>query len=281
MTYEAVVCKVMVASPSDVEKEHEIIDEIISEWNTINSESKRIILVPIRWVSHSRPEMGERPQGIINRQILKECDLLVAVFWTRFGTPTGKSPSGTAEEIEEHVKSGKPAMIYFSSVKVTPGYDQSQYNALLEFKEKCEARGLVENYASIDDFRGKFHRQLAQIVQDHICAKIEINKTNKEIISESIIRLSAEARELLIEAAKDKYGHIIRAEYMGGIDIETNERNFISDNTPRIIAIWEAALKELEDNQLIEPKSYKREIFSVTRKGYEVVEKLDSSLFAK
>jgi hypothetical protein len=27
-------------------------------------------------------------------------DILMGVFWTRLGTPTGKAPSGTVEEIE-------------------------------------------------------------------------------------------------------------------------------------------------------------------------------------
>ena len=61
------------------------------------------------------PAMGDRPQAIINKQVLANCDLLVAVFWTRIGSPTGVAVSGTVEEIQEHLNAGKPAMIYFSS----------------------------------------------------------------------------------------------------------------------------------------------------------------------
>jgi hypothetical protein len=32
--------------------------------------------------------MGERPQQILNKQILATCDVLVGVFWTRLGTKT-------------------------------------------------------------------------------------------------------------------------------------------------------------------------------------------------
>ena len=46
--------------------------------------------------------MGERAQAIINRQIVKDSDLVVAIFWTRIGTPTGVAQSGMIEEIEEH-----------------------------------------------------------------------------------------------------------------------------------------------------------------------------------
>ena len=65
--------------------------------------------------------MEDRAQEVISRQLLKDCDLLVAAFWTRLGSRTGKSPSGTVEEIEEHLEAGKPAMIYFSSVPVEMG----------------------------------------------------------------------------------------------------------------------------------------------------------------
>lgn len=60
----------------------------------------------------SGPAHARRPQEIINKQVLRNCDLLIAVFWTRLGTPTGGSTSGTVEEIREHIATGKPAMIY-------------------------------------------------------------------------------------------------------------------------------------------------------------------------
>src|SRR4051812_41832398 len=115
MPYDAKVIKVFIASPGDVSTERQIIRDAINEWNTIHSEDKRVFLTAVGWETHAAPAMGERPQGIINSQILAGCDLLVAVFWTRLGSPTGKATSGTVEEIEAHVSSGKPAMLYFSS----------------------------------------------------------------------------------------------------------------------------------------------------------------------
>lgn len=64
--------------------------------------------------------MGDRPQAIINKQLLEQSDLLVAVFWTRLGSPTGATNSGTVEEIEEHLAAKKPTMLYFSSAPVRP-----------------------------------------------------------------------------------------------------------------------------------------------------------------
>ena len=62
------------------------------------------MLLPVGWETHATPAMGDRPQAIINKQILAGCDLLVAVFWTRLGSPTGAAASGTVEEIEEHLQ---------------------------------------------------------------------------------------------------------------------------------------------------------------------------------
>ena len=120
VTYAATVVKVMIASPSDVLEERRVIREAIDVWNTINADDRKIVLMPLGWETHSSPEMGDRPQAIINEQLLKDADLLVAVFWTRLGSPTGTAPSGTVEEIEKHLAASKPAMIYFSKGARSP-----------------------------------------------------------------------------------------------------------------------------------------------------------------
>ena len=120
MPYQATVIPIMIASPGDVYEEREVIREVVHNWNYINSTRTKVILIPAGWKTHTAPELGTRPQELINSRILRDCDLLIGVFWTRLGTPTGKSESGTVEEIEEHIKAGKPAMIYFSSKPAAP-----------------------------------------------------------------------------------------------------------------------------------------------------------------
>jgi len=62
--------------------------------------------------------MGKPAQEFINEQVLEKADLLIAIFWTRIGTPTSEHASGTVEEIEKHIDSEKTTMIYFSSQPV-------------------------------------------------------------------------------------------------------------------------------------------------------------------
>jgi hypothetical protein len=71
MPYQATVHNVFIASPSDVRPEREIARQVIYEWNAAHAESEKAVLQPIGWETHSYPEMGERPQEIINRLVIK------------------------------------------------------------------------------------------------------------------------------------------------------------------------------------------------------------------
>lgn len=160
MSYTAVVYKVMIASPGDVNDERSIIREVLSEWNAANSEMRKIVLLPVAWETHSCPEMGDRAQAIINKQ-LKNCDILIGVFWTRIGTATGKYQSRTVEEIQEHIHADKLVMLYFSSKPVNPDVaNRDQYSELTKFRDLCHSNGLCESYSEINDFKTKLSRQL-------------------------------------------------------------------------------------------------------------------------
>ncbi len=49
MSYDATVFKVMIASPGDVSVEKNTILEVIHEQNAINSDARRIVLLPASW----------------------------------------------------------------------------------------------------------------------------------------------------------------------------------------------------------------------------------------
>jgi len=179
--FEAKVYKILVASPGDVEEERQAIPEIISEWNNINSEQNNVVLLPIKWETHSAPLMGERAQGVINNQIITSCDMAIGVFWTRLGSPTGASESGTAEEIEWFIENGKPVMLYFSSRDINPSkLDLAQYSALKTFETKMQKVGLTGSYTSITDFREQLLRQLSINVQTLMSGGVVAKPTVKE-----------------------------------------------------------------------------------------------------
>ncbi|MEU6227141.1 hypothetical protein [Streptomyces sp. NPDC047042] len=162
MSYDARVFTVLVASPGDVKDEREIITKVIHEWNSINSRERSVVFLPLRWETHSHPEMGAEAQAIINRQIVDDCDMAVGVFWTRLGTPTANAESGTAEEISRVGAAGKPVMLYFSKAPTSPdSLDLEEIAKLREFRSRQYPQGLVEHYDSVLEFREKFARQLS------------------------------------------------------------------------------------------------------------------------
>ncbi len=275
MPYRAKVFKVIITSPSDVATERTVIRSVIHEWNAVHSEKEDVVLMPIGWESHSSPSMGARPQAIINKQVLEDADLLIAVFWTRLGSPTGKAPSGTVEEIEEHIKAGKPAMIYFSSAPVVPeSIDQEQYAALLKFKDELRSRGLFETYDSISEFKEKLARQLAQTTIRHFVPKKKEHQ-NESAVPANRLRspvLVELAKKLLVEASQDKNGIVLRVRTSSGLTIQTNGINFVDSPDPRTEAQWEGAIRQLRDNGLLQDRGYKGEVFSITDEGYRVAD---------
>ena len=277
MSYTATTFNVMIASPGDVASERAIVRDVVYEWNAVHSSSRKVVLLPIGWETHSSPEMGAPPQAIINKQVLTKCDLLVGVFWTRIGTPTERHLSGTVEEIEEHIAAGKPAMLYFSSQPVAlDTVDIDQIQRLKKFKESCQSRGLYESYDSHGDFKEKFYRHLQLKVNDHPYFQLsgEGHQNASEPVKSrtQIPLLSPEARVLLKEASQDSGGSIIHARYIGGTTIQTNGKNLIPSNDRREVAKWEGALELLSSNGLVVDRGYKGEVYEITNLGYQIAD---------
>jgi len=276
--YDARVFKIMIASPGDVAKERQILRKIIHDWNDLNSEHRQVVLMPIGWETHSYPEMGAPPQEIINRQVLRNCDALIGVLWTRIGTPTGEFASGTAEEIESHIESGKPTMIYFSDQPIVPSsVDQDQYSEVTRFKEACRTRGIIETYDSLSQFEEKVTRQLNQLLikNEYFSSGLEalpsapISRPEDEVWAQ----LALEAQELLLGAVDDPDGTILKTLSHDGLAVQTNGRQFVEDRQdPRSRTKWEGAVQELCVAGLVEERGQRGEVFQITNFGFSVAD---------
>jgi len=185
MSYLTTTYKILIASPSDVTLTREAIPEVIYRWNRINSDYYKVSLLPVKWETDTAPEIGDSPQEIINRQLIKDCDILIAIFWTRVGTKRKKAESGTVEEITHFIKENKPAMIYFSSEPINPNkINLEQKKRLDEFKKEIEKVALIENYKSVDDLKEKVDRQLTKVIKDiFINPKLIVSKYSTKNLS--------------------------------------------------------------------------------------------------
>ena len=280
MPRKVTVYDVIIASPGDVATERQIAREVIQEWNAIHGSANDVMLNAVSWETHSTPEMGSRPQEIINCQILLNSDILIGIFWTRLGTPTGVAASGTVEEIQKHLEAGKPALLYFSAAPVQPSsVDSEQFAALRQFRKDVMSRGLVEQYASLSEFREKLARQVSQTVL-RLVPDIQGGNQVEPVVTRSAPVLSDVAKKLLVNASQDKNGTLLRIRTLQGLIIQTNSKSFTDSGDPRSEATWDAAINELKDLDLLQDRGGKGEVFSLTNEGYRVVDLLRSRVIS-
>jgi len=282
MAYDAKAIEIMIASPSDVVNERQAVREIIAEWNAVYSRREAVCLMAVGWETHSSPELAGRPQQIINERVLENADLVVGIFWTRVGSPTGKSISGSVEEIERHLAAGKPVMLYFSTAPVVPStLNKDQFDALEKFKTWAKSQGLIQEFENLEDFKSKFRNQLQLSLNANEHLQNIISEASADFTDLSVTaagfeksQLGEDAQALVVAAAKDKNGMILIRRHLGGSHISAGGQKFASDGDRREVARWVAAAEELNDSGFSRDINGKREIFELTHAGYQLAESL-------
>lgn len=165
MPVEAKIYRVLIASPSDVIEERDIIRKEVFRWNAIHAVDMKMILMPIGWETDATPDLREPGQEVINRQLVDTCDLVIGVFWTRLGTRTALGGTGTEVEIARARNEGKRCIIYFSDKAVPPStIDREQYERVQEYWDKLQPTGLANRYNNIEDFKERVFRHITSAV---------------------------------------------------------------------------------------------------------------------
>ena len=161
MPLSIVLYRVFLAAPSDVADELVVVDGVLRDWNQQHGQALGIRVELVNWRTHTWPTTGSRPQASVNKQAFDACDLVVAVFWSRFGTPTGKADSGTEEEIRRGIKQGKPVLVYFSD-RPTPNQKQGiEHSRIEKFKQQFGQKALYWVYSDIDSFEKELRNHVA------------------------------------------------------------------------------------------------------------------------
>jgi hypothetical protein len=60
MPFNADTYRVLIASPSDLAEEREAATMAINDWNAQHAAAEGIVLLPVKWETHARPETGVR-----------------------------------------------------------------------------------------------------------------------------------------------------------------------------------------------------------------------------
>jgi tetratricopeptide (TPR) repeat protein len=162
--------RIFVASPGDVTKEREHLRQVADKLNQSIAHELGFNVEIVGWETHVIPEMGERPQAIINKQI-DPYDVFVGVMWKRFGTPTGEAESGTEEEFniafECRKKFGTPCILfYFNQEPFMPRtpQDLKQMEKVMEFRDRLSQEGLFWEYTGSESFRDIVDTHLSRLI---------------------------------------------------------------------------------------------------------------------
>lgn len=153
----------LISCPGDIKEEIQCIKDAVDQFNNYFSNSLRVSINTKHWSKNSYPQSGGKPQALLNKQFIYDCDAAVAIMWTRFGTPTDEYGSGTEEEIEIMLKDGKQVFMYFCDKPLPPStMDSDEYKRVKVFRDKYKNRGIYSTYTSIDDFKRDFFAHLSQ-----------------------------------------------------------------------------------------------------------------------
>jgi hypothetical protein len=167
MSFVTQTFRILIASPSDLVEESRVATEAVNDWNAQHSYSESIVLLPVRWETHGRPEAGVRPGAALNKQLVETSDMLIGMFWTTIGTNTGATESRTVEEINHFVAAGKPALLYFSNRPIGPDQiDLVQRARLHDFKEEILSKALVAHFSTPEELREQILRNLTDQVRE-------------------------------------------------------------------------------------------------------------------
>lgn len=168
----------LISCPGDVLQYAEIVKECVESFNHTLGCINNAEIVTRHWDTDSFPQSGDRPQELLNKQFVRDCDAAVAIFWTKFGTPTDKYGSGTEEEIEEMLSSGKQVFLYFVDAQINPSViDMEQYHKVNDFKEKYKGRGLYGLVKDESDLRKQFANHLTMYFLPIITGEISQDTT--------------------------------------------------------------------------------------------------------
>jgi hypothetical protein len=172
--------KLAFCAPEDVADELKIARNIVDEWNVNHGEHRELFVKLLNWKSDACPGIG-RPQEVINHDIVDKADILVGIFWTRFGSPTGIAESGTEEEIRRAIKTNRKVLVYFSSRPTSSAVLADQIAKIEGFKREFKDQGLYWQYGSLETFTSDLRRHLAKYLNEwpknHAAAQAA--KTNK------------------------------------------------------------------------------------------------------
>lgn len=169
------VLRVVVASPGDVARERGAVTKVLDDINHGIARAKDILCEVWRWETDVYPQFHpEGAQGAIDRMLrIEDCDLLIGIFWKRFGTPVKGAASGTEHEIRQaheawRAKRRPQVMLYFNQRPYSPQSQDEldQWGKVLAFKGEFQNAGPLRHYRGANNFEALLRRDVTAFLID-------------------------------------------------------------------------------------------------------------------
>lgn len=196
--------RIFLASPGDVKPEREMIFALKEHLDIIIGKSNNIKFDIINWEKNTYPGIGLDAQDVINNQIDGEYDIFIGIFWQRFGTPTSRYESGTAEEFEiaklkyKDNKQNTHIMMYFKTQEVDMyKVDIEQFQKVKIFRDQIATDDGVfyATFEKTDDLKNLLQINLSNLIADKFNKKKKASM--KELVTSNKLPVKLDKYELL------------------------------------------------------------------------------------
>lgn len=156
---------VLLSAPTDAKAECKAADDELQEINRTHSTEMGVEFYPTDWRRDARADSGDEPQKLLNRQIVEDADIILAIFKGRFGTPTSDYGSGTEEEIMLGLEMGKHVLVYFwePDAGFAPA-DPAQYEKIGELKHRLGDKTVYQTYGDIEHLRRQITHDFTKLL---------------------------------------------------------------------------------------------------------------------
>lgn len=266
--------RIMIGCPGDIKEEIDTAIKVVNRWTTLHAEQSSTVLLPIHWTTNSYPEHGAHPQTLLNGQLASKSDMLIGIFGARVGTPTEKSQSGTIEEIEEHIKAGKPVMLFFRRQNDTSNIPASEIEKLQTFKSDVKNQCLYREYDTSSSFEATFTDALELFLANNW-----LTEPKPKEITHSLIELSQEEINVLKSWTESNAPDAHSTAYKGGAVFIIGDRSY--DVTKgRELVQWRKFFKKLEQAGFIEQYKLNRQgnsVYQLLTPAYDYIDSFNKN----
>ena len=119
-----------------------------------------------------------------------------------------------------------------------------------------------------------FEAQLQTVSETEVDDKNDFVATEADRLAGE--NLSAESRTIIQEVSKDPQGVLIHSPSLNaGTAFLVGGKNLCPDQSPRTVARWESAMKQLLALSILESRGYRDNVYALTKIGFDIADTLE------